>query len=663
MATSPVLAPARTAARLCLRGVAALTALVAGLVAPVLSAPDAHATPADASVFVPISPCRAFDSRDDRSGPLAAGASVRLRLLDASDGERCDLPPDASAVSVTVTAVEATARGFVTLSPAGVARPTTSNLNYAAGETRANGALVKIGTGGSIDLFTRAATHVVVDVNGYFVSVDGPANAGRLVPVGPLRLVDTRETGGRLPAGGELVVTVPEALHPDDISAAVVTVTLVDTGDRSFATAYPTGEPRPTASIVNADRAGQVRAATVLVRTADRRFTVYARASTDLVVDITGVFTADEAPASADGLFVPVDPQRLLDTRESGSPVYAGGAREIALPSSAAAVALNLTATEPSGRSFWTAYPAGNGRPETSSLNVSAAGEVAANLAVVPAAERGVAVFGRATSHVVVDTTGYFTGTPRPSPLDVPSNVPPPDRRVVIIGDSGMAGIRSNGALTGLRGANFETHLQTCRRLVYPSCSVLRSSAPLTALEELRRNVAPAGSDRDVLVIATGYNDWIGRFATAGHGFDDLGTIMAEARAKGFRTVVWVAMRSTEYHLPPGASRSGFADNAAINRAVRAEAARFPELVIWDRDRYAAFGTTSWYYADGVHQTRSGSWGIADWISRHVAALDGLPCPMPWAPGRPIESPCPDPDGLPERRGGVPDVRALYGLG
>lgn len=616
----------------------------------------------DGSSLTPVEPCRLYDSRQISTSPPAAGSTVRLAVVDGPVD--CGVADDASAVALTVTAVSAADRGFVTAWPAGIGRPTASMLNYGVGETRANGALVKLGEGGAVELFTRAAAHLVVDVTAYFVPAAGPVSAGRFVAVGPQRLVDTRETDERLGSGGELVVTVPTSLYSGGIDAVAATVTVVETGDRTFATAYPFGAERPTTSIVNADAPGQNRAATAIVPVTDRRFVVYTRAAADVVVDITGVFTDATAEPTIDGLFVPIDPRRVIDTRTDGPRIYADGTREFAVPYDASAAVLNITATEPVGRGFWTAYPAGSGRPLTSSLNVSERNEVAANLALVPTGERGVAVFGRATAHVVVDTTGSFTGTPSPSPRAVPPNTPPPDRRVVIIGDSAMTGLRTNGALGGLRGARYETHLQTCRRLVYPSCSVLRSSAPPTALEVLRDTVAPAESDRDVLVIATGYNDWIGRFATSGQGFDDLGVIMAEARTKRFRTVVWVAMRSTEHNPGGGPSQSGFGDNADINRAVRTEAAtRFPELLIWDRDRYtSAAGASAWYFADGVHQTRVGSWGMADWISRHVAALDGRPCAMPWAVGLSIESPCPVPDALSIERGGVPDAAALYGL-
>ena len=41
-------------------------------------------------------------------------------------------------------------------SPPGTARPLASDLNYAAGETRPNLVVVKVGTGGKVSLFTSA---------------------------------------------------------------------------------------------------------------------------------------------------------------------------------------------------------------------------------------------------------------------------------------------------------------------------------------------------------------------------------------------------------------------------------------------------------------------------------------------------------------------------
>jgi hypothetical protein len=66
---------------------------------------------------------------------------------------------------------------------------------------------------------------------------------------------------------------------------------------------------------------------------------------------------------------------------------------------------------------------------------------------------------------------------------------------------------------------------------------------------------------------------------------------------------------------------------------------------------------------DGVHFSDLGSFGLADLISRTLAALDGRPCPMPWAPAEAPEDPCPLPYVLPQERGGVPPVLELYDTG
>jgi hypothetical protein len=56
----------------------------------------------------------------------------------------------------------------LTVYPGGAARPTTSNLNYVAGQTIPNAVIVGLGPTGAVDIFSNATTHVVVDVVGYF---------------------------------------------------------------------------------------------------------------------------------------------------------------------------------------------------------------------------------------------------------------------------------------------------------------------------------------------------------------------------------------------------------------------------------------------------------------------------------------------------------------
>jgi hypothetical protein len=76
----------------------------------------------------------------------------------------------ADAVSLNLTATAATAQGNLRLYPTGAVTPLVSTLNFTAGVTRANNAVAALGTDGQISvLFSPSgATHVVLDVNGYF---------------------------------------------------------------------------------------------------------------------------------------------------------------------------------------------------------------------------------------------------------------------------------------------------------------------------------------------------------------------------------------------------------------------------------------------------------------------------------------------------------------
>ncbi len=125
--------------------------------------------PPPSARFHTVSPCRRVDTRDPALGgtlPLAAGSDVRLLLAGG-----CGLPATAKAVSLNITATRATAGGDLRLYPGRTALPLVSVLNYSAGQTRANSAVVTLNDQGEIGVRVDQASgtvHVIVDVNGYF---------------------------------------------------------------------------------------------------------------------------------------------------------------------------------------------------------------------------------------------------------------------------------------------------------------------------------------------------------------------------------------------------------------------------------------------------------------------------------------------------------------
>jgi hypothetical protein len=125
--------------------------------------------PAD---FYTVTPCRLVDTRNAASatgGPALVAGAVRSFPLG---GGFCGIPATAIAVSVNLTVVQPAAQGHLILYPGDAAGPTlASNVNFTAGQTRANNAIVLLAaSGGTINVKngSAGAAHFVLDVNGYF---------------------------------------------------------------------------------------------------------------------------------------------------------------------------------------------------------------------------------------------------------------------------------------------------------------------------------------------------------------------------------------------------------------------------------------------------------------------------------------------------------------
>jgi hypothetical protein len=137
-----------------------------------------HATinTGEKAVFVPISPCRLFDMRPapdqvgPRATPLAQGETYTQAVRGVNGG--CNIPADATAVAMNVTAVGGTAGSFLTIWPSDVSpRPLASNLNWVPGSPPTpNKVDVKLSVAdGKINLYNPTGTvSILADVVGYY---------------------------------------------------------------------------------------------------------------------------------------------------------------------------------------------------------------------------------------------------------------------------------------------------------------------------------------------------------------------------------------------------------------------------------------------------------------------------------------------------------------
>jgi ELWxxDGT repeat protein len=119
--------------------------------------------------FFILDPCRIVDTREPdgplAGPPLAAGASRTFPLAGA-----CGVPPGARAVAVNVAVSGASAAGHLRVFP-GQTAPLTAAINYGAGQTRTNNAILALSPEGAVTVLCMQGTGTVdfiLDVNGYF---------------------------------------------------------------------------------------------------------------------------------------------------------------------------------------------------------------------------------------------------------------------------------------------------------------------------------------------------------------------------------------------------------------------------------------------------------------------------------------------------------------
>jgi glucose/arabinose dehydrogenase len=379
--------------------------------------------------YVPLgSAQRVFDSRrpSDGARPLVSDAARTVEL--GVDGATT------KAVLVNLTYVSPQRDGFLVAWAAGAPRPSTSNVNALAGEVAANAAVVPVDASGRIQVLTIADAHVVVDLLGRFESAPAPVTAGRIVPIPPRRLADTRFPAGpgeaysRRDAPPVNVVNVPALGHggvpSTGVAAVVLTVTAVadsTAGGPGFGggwvAASPGGAPLPPISNTNTSPGTDVRANVVIVPVgADGSIDLHLFGVPHVIADVTGYVTDASAPASTAGrVHVFGSAFREIDTREtvpfeSYTQFDQRVLLPIAVPAQASGVLQNVTIVGNQGPGFVTASGQNFGAG-TSTVNTSAANQLRAAGALTAIGANGSLRYSSAmATDLVVDITGWIEG-------------------------------------------------------------------------------------------------------------------------------------------------------------------------------------------------------------------------------------------------------------
>ncbi|HET6948974.1 MAG TPA: hypothetical protein VFI47_01260 [Acidimicrobiales bacterium] len=183
------------------------------------------------------------------AGPVPSGGTMTYTA--AGNG---GVPAGATAVVMNVTVTQPSSGGWLTVYPAGVARPEASSLNFVPGQTVANLVTVGLSAGGQVSFFNaNGATHVIADVVGYY-RTGVTTEEGRFVALPPYRVMDTRLYPP--PFGPDEVWSLPiagfEYIPPVGASAVVTNVTATQPTESGWLTVYPNdGCDPPNASTLN----------------------------------------------------------------------------------------------------------------------------------------------------------------------------------------------------------------------------------------------------------------------------------------------------------------------------------------------------------------------------------------------------------------------------
>lgn len=292
------------------------------------AAPDAAP---DGAVYVPITPCRAVDTR---VGSAMAPNTTRTFQLGgpgslAGQGGRadgCGVPADATAVEASVSAVTPTGTGYVRAWPTGVAPAAATFLNYSPAQGTTNTGALAIGGGAAPGVTVRnfaGRSDYVIDVQGYFADPD-TVEGSLYVPVTPCRVVDTRSQGlfaprflgpgsnalwqvaGTGPTVGQQGGRPGGCGVPDGATAVEAAVSAVTPFQPGYLRAHPSGITPPNATLLNyaSGRATTNAGAVPLAATGVQDLVVsnYGGVA-NVVVDVLGYFSdGTVAPTELSGV-------------------------------------------------------------------------------------------------------------------------------------------------------------------------------------------------------------------------------------------------------------------------------------------------------------------------------------------------------------------------
>ena len=386
-------------------------------------------------------PVRLLDTRTGASpnacnqpnAQIAGNSTFMLTARGICDG--IAIPANAVSLTGTVTTVQPSANGFLTLFPSDAPRPGVSNSNFLANEVLNNAFTVGIGASdGAFKVFVSTTTHVVIDINGFYAP---PATGGLFfhpLPK-PIRLLETRQglsgcqtPGAALQANSTRlqtgVLTCDGVTIPTGAQALVGNATTTNSQSNGFLTLFPSDATRPFTASSNFVAGINRNAPFTVGLSLNGEFNIFTAATTDLVIDVMGYFSAQANDVNGQGLLFTSlgSPLRLLDTRAgqtacftSSAPMTGGAVflQDTQLPCSnltptARGLVGNVSALNATANGFLTFWPSNAAQPTVATSNYQTGRVFNRHFTVGLGPDAAFNRFASNTTDVIIDISGFF---------------------------------------------------------------------------------------------------------------------------------------------------------------------------------------------------------------------------------------------------------------
>lgn len=131
---------------------------------------------APTTVFTPVVPFRAYDSREETDGRFAGDENRTVSVADAhavddySNVTTNALPTGATAIAANVVAIQTTETGFLSINPGGTTTIAAAALNWGAGMNIGNAGIFRLNGSRQVEVVFGPGNgaHLTIDVYGYW---------------------------------------------------------------------------------------------------------------------------------------------------------------------------------------------------------------------------------------------------------------------------------------------------------------------------------------------------------------------------------------------------------------------------------------------------------------------------------------------------------------